>query len=244
MIGLTLVVSGESYFLTLFTVIVFYQMFEGIALGTCIADLSSSSISLFHKLALATVFSFITLIGMAIGTGVLDQFNGNSPRTIVAIGKLDAIECGNFGLGRDCGDARERLDARIVAACGDGEDGVAMTALVSGMTIISILGKWAEESDMRNMVRGLRRKSRGIEDSRVLDVKMQAILWSSYALRTALHACLMTKHDDLALRIIVVSIISHGLSLSLRNSLLPSHMEVFSYCHPREFLARKCKSVH
>lgn len=38
-IGLTLVVAGDSFFLTLFAVILFHQMFEGIALGTRIAAL-------------------------------------------------------------------------------------------------------------------------------------------------------------------------------------------------------------
>jgi hypothetical protein len=33
------------------------------------------------------------------------------------------IERGNFGLGRDCGNARERLDAWTIAACRGGEDG-------------------------------------------------------------------------------------------------------------------------
>lgn len=36
-IGVTLVVSGDSFFITLFIVILFHQMFEGIALGTRIA---------------------------------------------------------------------------------------------------------------------------------------------------------------------------------------------------------------
>lgn len=37
-IGLTLVVAGDSFFITLFIVILFHQMFEGIALGTRIAS--------------------------------------------------------------------------------------------------------------------------------------------------------------------------------------------------------------
>ncbi|KAK5656990.1 hypothetical protein OQA88_3513 [Cercophora sp. LCS_1] len=39
LIGLTLVVAADTFFLTLFAVIVFHQMFEGIALGTRIAAL-------------------------------------------------------------------------------------------------------------------------------------------------------------------------------------------------------------
>ncbi|KAK1541002.1 ZIP Zinc transporter [Colletotrichum paranaense] len=39
LIGITLVVAGDTFFLTLFVVILFHQMFEGIALGTRIAQL-------------------------------------------------------------------------------------------------------------------------------------------------------------------------------------------------------------
>ncbi|KAI1099491.1 Zip-domain-containing protein [Jackrogersella minutella] len=38
LIGITLVVSGDSFFITLFIVILFHQMFEGLALGTRIAS--------------------------------------------------------------------------------------------------------------------------------------------------------------------------------------------------------------
>lgn len=41
MVGLTLVVAGDSYVVTLFVVIAFHQMFEGIALGTRIAALGT-----------------------------------------------------------------------------------------------------------------------------------------------------------------------------------------------------------
>lgn len=40
-IGLTLVVAGDSFFLTLFVVILFHQIFEGLALGTRIATIGT-----------------------------------------------------------------------------------------------------------------------------------------------------------------------------------------------------------
>ncbi|KAJ9426752.1 hypothetical protein QL093DRAFT_2188223 [Fusarium oxysporum] len=43
LIGLTLVVAGDEYFLTLFVVILFHQMFEGIALGSRIATIGTSN---------------------------------------------------------------------------------------------------------------------------------------------------------------------------------------------------------
>ncbi|KAI1497842.1 hypothetical protein F5X99DRAFT_353693 [Biscogniauxia marginata] len=42
LVGLTLVVAGDSVFITLFVVIVFHQAFEGIALGTRIASMGST----------------------------------------------------------------------------------------------------------------------------------------------------------------------------------------------------------
>ncbi|KAK7751970.1 high-affinity Zn(2+) transporter zrt1 [Diatrype stigma] len=41
LIGITVVVAGDSYFVTLFVVIVFHQMFEGIALGSRIAAIGA-----------------------------------------------------------------------------------------------------------------------------------------------------------------------------------------------------------
>jgi zinc transporter 1/2/3 len=142
-LGLTLVVAGDSFFLTLFAVIVFHQIFEGIALGTCIAGLPSSSISQLHKLVLATVFAFTTPIGMAIGIGVLDHFNGNSPSTIVAIGTLDALSAGILAwVGIVEMLARDWMHGPLLHA-GVVRTGVATTALVGGMMIMSVLGKWA-----------------------------------------------------------------------------------------------------
>lgn len=45
LIGLTLVVAGDSFFITLFIVIVFHQVFEGIALGTRIAAVGHKTIT-------------------------------------------------------------------------------------------------------------------------------------------------------------------------------------------------------
>ncbi|KAI0814014.1 hypothetical protein GGR55DRAFT_701764 [Xylaria sp. FL0064] len=124
LVGLTLVVAGDSVFITLFIVIVFHQAFEGIALGTRIAtagsmvptDLSAppapfpclpttyppvvtaaeswQPLSMVKKLSMASAFALVTPLGMAIGIGVLHSFNGNDPHTVVAIGTLDALSAG------------------------------------------------------------------------------------------------------------------------------------------------------
>ncbi|KAI4736826.1 hypothetical protein E4T50_12672 [Aureobasidium sp. EXF-12298] len=80
----SLFVAGDSGFITLFIVIVFHQMFEGLALGSRISNLQ---IRMVGKLIMAGAFAVVTPIGMAIGIGVLNQFNGNDPSTIIAIGQ-------------------------------------------------------------------------------------------------------------------------------------------------------------
>jgi zinc transporter 1/2/3 len=142
-IGITLVVAGDSFFVTLFIVILFHQMFEGIALGTCIAELPNTAATSLQKMIMAGVFALITPIGMAIGIGVLKKFNGNDPSTIVALGTLDALSAGILAwvgivemLARDWMHGR-LLNANIV------KTGIALFSLVAGMILMSVLGKWA-----------------------------------------------------------------------------------------------------
>ncbi|KAL1839242.1 hypothetical protein VTJ49DRAFT_1720 [Mycothermus thermophilus] len=216
LIGLTLVVAGDTFFLTLFAVIVFHQMFEGLALGTRIAALGrpcptsaptshghghgapadghnhahghehyhthdeqgapvgattaepkrthsdneansthtistttagsipGGGVSMRQKLLLAAAFALVTPVGMAIGIGVLKQFNGNDPSTIIAIGTLDALSAGilvwvgvvemwahDWMLG---GEMTRASPLRTV---------LGLAALVIGMALMSLLGKWA-----------------------------------------------------------------------------------------------------
>ena len=89
LIGLTLVVAGDSFYKTLLVVIVFHQFFEGLALGARIAMLPGSIFP--SKALMALAFSLITPIGMAIGLGVLNSFNDNEKSTLIALGTLDAL---------------------------------------------------------------------------------------------------------------------------------------------------------
>ena len=118
-------------------------MFEGIALGTCIAGLPPKAVTITTKMLMAAGFALVTPIGMAIGIGVLNFFNGSDPSTIVAIGTLDALSAGILAwvgivemLARDWMQGG-LLDARW------GKTGVAMLSLIAGLVIMSVLGKWA-----------------------------------------------------------------------------------------------------
>lgn len=141
LIGITLVVAGDSYFITLFIVIIFHQFFEGIALGTRIAELQD--VSLLIKTAMGMAFAITTPVGMAIGIGVLNTFNGNDPSTIIALGTLDSFLAGILlwvGLVEML--AHDWLEGMFLTA-GALKIGVGMFGLLAGMILMSVLGKWA-----------------------------------------------------------------------------------------------------
>ncbi|KAM0211342.1 hypothetical protein ACHAQI_005298 [Fusarium lateritium] len=168
LIGITLVVAGDSFFITLSIVIIFHQLFEGIALGTRIASLGygqmplalghshshspppsiertgASSVPLWKKLLLASGFAIVTPIGMAIGIGVLNVFNGNDPATLIAIGTLDAFSAGILvwvGLVEMW--AQDWMLGGELSDAGPLTTVLAMFGLVCGMILMSLLGKWA-----------------------------------------------------------------------------------------------------
>ncbi|KAI4111312.1 MAG: hypothetical protein LQ345_006831 [Seirophora villosa] len=140
-IGVTLVVAGDSFYRILLVVIIFHQMFEGLALGVRISNLST--ISMRKKLLMASAFALITPLGMAIGIGMLDSFNGNDKATIIAIGTLDAFSAGILAwtgfvqMWSHDWMYGELRDASLVQTL------LGMFALVSGLVAMSVLGKWA-----------------------------------------------------------------------------------------------------
>lgn len=94
---------------------------------------------------MAAVFALTTPLGMAIGIGVLDQFNGSSAATLIAIGTLDALSAGILAWSAVVemwagdwmvkGGELARADGLTAAVGGFG--------LVAGMALMSFLGKWA-----------------------------------------------------------------------------------------------------
>ena len=86
-----MVVAADSVFITLFVVVLFDQICDGIALGTRLAIMPGGVI---RKIVLGLAFALTAPIGMAIGTGVLSKFTGNDPSTIIAIGTLNAFSAG------------------------------------------------------------------------------------------------------------------------------------------------------
>ena len=143
LIGLTLVVAGDSFYKTLLVVIVFHQFFEGLALGARIATLPGAIFP--SKASMAMAFALITPIGMAIGLGVLHTFNGNSRGTLIALGTLDALSAGILvwvGVvdmwARDWViEGGEMMNAKLGKVFTGG------ISFVSGLVLMGLLGKWA-----------------------------------------------------------------------------------------------------
>jgi len=143
LIGITLVVAGDSFYRTLLAVIVFHQFFEALALGARIAALPGAILP--SKFIMALAFALVTPVGMAIGLGVLHTFNGNDAATIVVIGTLDAMSAGILAWvgivdmwARDWViEGGEMVDAKISKVVVGG------ISLVAGLVLMSLLGKWA-----------------------------------------------------------------------------------------------------
>jgi zinc transporter 1/2/3 len=143
LIGITLVVAGDTFYKTLLVVIVFHQFFEGLALGARIATLPGSIFP--SKVIMAAAFALITPIGMAIGLGVLHSFNGNEKSTLIALGTLDALSAGILAWvgvvdmwARDWViEGGEMLNAPL------GRVLIGGLSLVTGLILMGVLGKWA-----------------------------------------------------------------------------------------------------
>jgi len=90
-IGLTLSTSGTE-FNTLFIVIVFHQMFEGLGLGSRLAILPFISLAVGSRYRLRRCYS--RPIGLAIGLGLRTTYDSASQTALLVSGTLDAISSG------------------------------------------------------------------------------------------------------------------------------------------------------
>lgn len=140
LIGLTLVVAGDSGLIVLFIVILFHQMFEGIALGARIGGLSTTPFA--EKLIMCGTYALTTPLGMAIGLGVLSKFNGNDKSTVIALGTIDSVSAGIL-LWTGLVDmlAMDWIFGPL-ASTGWIKTVCSFASLVAGMAVMSLLGKW------------------------------------------------------------------------------------------------------
>ncbi|KAF1974271.1 ZIP zinc/iron transport family [Bimuria novae-zelandiae CBS 107.79] len=92
-IGLTLAVSGDE-FITLYIVLVFHQMFEGLGLGARLATVPWPKSKRWTPYLLGVAFGLSTPIAIAIGLGVRTSYPPESRTTLLANGVFDSISAG------------------------------------------------------------------------------------------------------------------------------------------------------
>lgn len=92
-IGLTLAVAGEE-FVTLYIVLVFHQTFEGMGLGTRLAEVPWPQAKRWTPYFLAMGYGISTPIAIAIGLGVRQSFSPESKTSLMANGIFDSISAG------------------------------------------------------------------------------------------------------------------------------------------------------
>ena len=92
-VGLSLAVAG-SEFKVLFIVITFHQMFEGLGLGTRIAETEWPPSKWYTPWIMAFAFTITSPIAIAIGIGVRHSWVPGSRKALIANGVFDSISSG------------------------------------------------------------------------------------------------------------------------------------------------------
>lgn len=92
-VGLTLACSGDE-FVSLYIVICFHQMFEGLGLGTRVACVDWPRSKRWTPWLLCLGYSISTPIAIAIGIGVRDSYPPGSRRALITNGVFDSISAG------------------------------------------------------------------------------------------------------------------------------------------------------
>lgn len=141
MVGVLLTITPDSELVKIFAVVLVHQLFEGLALGARIEPLEGVRAS--TKIIMGLSFSVTCPVGMSIGIGVRKSFNGNDKNTIIILGFMNALSAGVLAWvafvelwSKDWLHGELRT-ANAKKTC------VAMISLMSGLTLMGVLGKWA-----------------------------------------------------------------------------------------------------
>jgi len=93
LIGLTLGVTPAAQLVPLLVALVFHQFFEGVALGTRIAEITPANRKS-RAMVLSLIFALTTPLGTAVGIGVRTVYVGTSSTALLVQGILDAVSAG------------------------------------------------------------------------------------------------------------------------------------------------------
>ncbi len=91
-IGVALGTAADDEFRTLLIALVFHQFFEGMSLTTVV--LESGFKSKWVPVLLVLFYGVTTPVGVAIGVGVHESYNGNAQSTLLVTGILLAVSAG------------------------------------------------------------------------------------------------------------------------------------------------------
>ncbi|ODV82974.1 hypothetical protein CANARDRAFT_178101 [[Candida] arabinofermentans NRRL YB-2248] len=143
-VGLTLAISGKE-FTTLYIVVVFHQLFEGLGLGTRIALIDWPKNKRLTPWLLAFGYTLCTPIAIGIGLGVRNTYVNGSRTALITNGVFDSVSSGiliytglielmahEFLFGdefKGVGGLKKMCWAYLVMCCGAG--------------LMALLGRWA-----------------------------------------------------------------------------------------------------
>ncbi|KAK0546233.1 hypothetical protein OC846_004532 [Tilletia horrida] len=140
-IGITLGTTSE--FTTLFIVIIFHQMFEGLGLGARLAFLPLAPNSIIPFVG-GILYGLVTPIGLAIGLAVRSTYNGNSATANYVTGTFDSVSAGILlytGLVELL--AHEFIFNQKMKEAPLGYVLLCIAEMFAGAGIMALLGKWA-----------------------------------------------------------------------------------------------------
>lgn len=142
-IGLTIAVSG-SEFTTLYIVIVFYQTFEGLGLGSRLAAFPWTGSKRLTPYILGLAYGLSIPIAIAIGLAVRRSYPPNGRTTLIVNGVFDSISAGILiyvGLVELL--AHEFMFTQSMRKAPVRSVLIAFALLCLGAALMALLGKWA-----------------------------------------------------------------------------------------------------
>lgn len=143
-VGLSLSVAGDE-FTSLYIVLVFHQLFEGLGLGTRIALTNWSRSKRYTPWLLAAGYTVTTPIAVAIGIGVRKSYPPGSRRALITNGVFDSISAGILFY---AGIVELMAHEFLYSGEFKGKDGLkksvlAFIVMCFGAGLMALLGKWA-----------------------------------------------------------------------------------------------------
>ncbi|KAG0699903.1 ZIP-like iron-zinc transporter [Suillus ampliporus] len=142
LIGLTLAVDPN--FKILFVVIIFHQTFEGLGIGTRLANLQLPAKYNYVAICAALLYGITTPLGIAVGLGVKTTYNPGSTTASIVSGVLDSLSAGILlytGLVELL--AHEFIFNKEMITGSNGRVAYAVSCMLFGTGIMALLGRWA-----------------------------------------------------------------------------------------------------